>query len=152
MASIKTIGIDAALSLMVALTFAAPANAWWITPSGREVPDAKLTNPDGGERRFYTTGPMGTRTYRIDVSSTGEILSRTQVLTSETFGGIVPGMRASEVMALIGPPHQKIRFSLSGTTSWDYRFSDSFHHGAEFSVIFDDAGIVVGKFTQHEES
>jgi hypothetical protein len=152
MASIKMIGIDAAASFLVALAFAAPAKAWWITPSGREVPDAKITNPDGSERRFYTTGPMGTRTYRIDVSPSGEILSRTQVLTPETFAGIVPGAQASEVLALIGPPHQKIHFSLSNTTSWDYHFSDSFHHGTDFSVIFDAAGVVVGKFTQHEES
>ena len=56
-----------------------------------------------------------------------------------------PGMTAAEVLALIGPPHAKMRFDRTKTTSWDYRYVDAWNYDSEFSVIVDDDGVVVGK-------
>ena len=112
-------------------------------------PAAKLTLQDGTERRFYTTGPAGTRTYRVDVSSAGKVLGTAQVLNEDSFQKIRAGMLATDVFASIGPPHSKMRFKATKTTAWDYHFRDLWNYDADFSVIVDDAGVVVGKFTSH---
>jgi len=75
------------------------------------------------------------------------VFSKAQVLNDETFRSILPGMTASEVRALIGPPFRKIRFENTRTTSWDYRYRDTWGYDAELSVFLDDAEVVVGKFS-----
>lgn len=55
------------------------------------------------------------------------------------------GMRAEEVLALIGPPQRKMRFEATKTTAWDYPYRDPWAYDSEFSVIVDDAGVVVSK-------
>ncbi len=79
-------------------------------------------------------------------ASTGWILT-TQVLRDEVFRKIQPGLNASEVIAIIGLPYRKVRFEATKTTAWDYNYRDTWGYEAEFSVIFDDAGAVVGKFS-----
>jgi hypothetical protein len=130
------------------LAFSGTANAFF----GTSEPRAKVVHADGTESRFYTTGPAGTSTLRVDVSPTGQVLSRTQVLRDEVFSQIRPGLKASEVFDLIGPPYQKMRFERSKTTAWDYHYRDSWNNDAEFSVIVDDDGIVVGKFSNRTGS
>ena len=111
------------------------------------APDAKVNHVDGSETRFYVTGPAGTRTRRVEVSAAGQVLSTTQVLRDEVFRRIQPGLTASEAFAIIGPPYRKMRFEATKTTAWDYNYRDSWGYDAELSVIVDDAGIVVGKFS-----
>jgi hypothetical protein len=108
---------------------------------------ARVALPGGGESRFYTTGPAGTETCRVDVSATGQMLGATQVLTETNFYSINAGMSAAEVLARIGPPSGKMRFESTHTTSWDYHFADLWNYDSEFSVIMDDRGVVVSKFT-----
>jgi len=106
---------------------------------------ATLTINGGAERRFYTSGPMGTTTYRVDVSSSGDVLSEEQVLSDDVFQRIQHGMPASDVLAMIGPPYAKSRFEATKTTAWDYHYRDTWGYDADFSVIVNDAGITVGK-------
>lgn len=115
-----------------------------------DAPAARIAMPDGTERRFYTSGPMGTTTFRVDVSTTGAVLSRKQVLSDEVFGAIRPGMHASEVFALIGPPFGKTRFDATHTTAWDYHYRDAWGYGAELSVMMNDDDVVVGRFSARE--
>jgi hypothetical protein len=70
-----------------------------------------------------------------------------RALNDGNFRNINAGMSAAEVLARIGPPDSKMRFERSRTTSWDYRFVDSWNYDSEFSVILDDRNIVVSKFT-----
>ena len=121
--------------------------AYACSGEGASPPSAKVTHADDSESRFYVTGPAGTRTRRVDLSSTGQVLATAQVLRDEVFRQIHPGMEASEVFAIIGPPYRKSRFAATKTTAWDYSYRDTWGYDAEFSVIFDDAGIVVGKFS-----
>jgi outer membrane protein assembly factor BamE (lipoprotein component of BamABCDE complex) len=61
------------------------------------------------------------------------------------------GMTAGEVQALIGAPDRKDRFERTRTTAWSYEYRDLWGYDAEFSVIFDDAEVVVGKVsTRHD--
>ena len=75
----------------------------------------------------------------------------THVLRDEVFGQIRPGFKAGEVLAIIGAPHRKSRFEATKTTAWDYSYRDTWGYEAEFSVIFDDAGLVVGKFSGRKD-
>jgi hypothetical protein len=109
---------------------------------------ARVPLPGGGESRFYTTGPAGTTTCRVDVSAAGQVLAAAQVLTDANFRNINAGMSAAEVLARIGPPDTKMRFERSRTTSWDYRFVDTWSYDAIFSVTLNDRDIVVSKFTE----
>ncbi len=109
---------------------------------------ARVPLPGGGETRFYTTGPAGTTTCRVDLTAAGQVLGAAQVLTDDNFRHINPGMTAQDVLALIGPPSTKMRFERTKTTSWDYHFTDAWSYDSEFSVIVDDRGIVVSKFTE----
>jgi len=93
------------------------------------------------------SGPLGTRTYRVDVSSAGRTLETVQVLGEDSFGKIRQGMPATEVFARLGPPYRKLRFERTRTTAWDYHFRDAWGYDADFSVMVDDAGIVAGTFT-----
>jgi outer membrane protein assembly factor BamE (lipoprotein component of BamABCDE complex) len=85
------------------------------------------------------------------VGALGESAPKTvHVLNDATFQAIRPGMTAREVLALIGAPQSKARFESTRTTAWDYRFRDSWGYSATFSVILDDADVVVGKFTARD--
>jgi hypothetical protein len=107
---------------------------------------ARVALPGGGESRFYTTGPAGTETFRVDVSPAGQILGTEQVLTDANTRSISAGMSAAEVLARIGPPSSKSRFERTRTTSWDYHIADPWNYDSEFSVVFNDSDIVVSKF------
>jgi outer membrane protein assembly factor BamE (lipoprotein component of BamABCDE complex) len=72
----------------------------------------------------------------------------TRVLTDANFYAIHTGMSAADVLARIGQPHDKMRFPRTATTAWDYHFTDTWSYDSEFSVIFDDHDVVVGKFTE----
>ena len=86
-------------------------------------------------------------TPRVDTYATIKIVPKPESLRDEVFQRVRPGMSADEVVEMIGTPHGKMRFAATGTTAWDYRYQDSWGNRAEFSVILNDAGIVVGKFS-----
>jgi len=110
-------------------------------------PDAKVTLADGSERRFYTSGPMGVTTFRVDVSAAGVRGPESQVLNDSSFGSIRAGMTASQVFELLGPPYAKARFGATRTTAWDYHYRDAWGYDADFSVIIDDSNVVAGKIS-----
>jgi outer membrane protein assembly factor BamE (lipoprotein component of BamABCDE complex) len=67
------------------------------------------------------------------------------------FHAIREGMTVSDVMAALGEPVRKTRFPLSKTTAWDYQFRDAWGYDADFSVIMNDAGVVIGKFVARHD-
>jgi outer membrane protein assembly factor BamE (lipoprotein component of BamABCDE complex) len=79
---------------------------------------------------------LGTRSARV---SEGAILK------------VQSGMTRNDIVTLIGQPLRTMRFPLSRTTAWDYGFVDSWGYASEFSVIFDDDGVVVGKVTSRND-
>jgi len=142
-----------AIAAMFAVSVAVPLAS--LTPlaahAGMSAPSSSIALPNGGERRFYTSGPAGTRTLRVDVSADGKVLASRQVLDDDYFRQIAPGMKGSDVLALIGPPYAKTRFEATKTTSWDYHYEDAWNYDSEFSVIVDDAGTVVSKFSARND-
>ena len=148
MSLLKHVDRIAMLSLLAAtLGLPVAALACSVSTAQSSHPAARIVLPGGGESRFYTTGPAGMETCRVDVSAAGQVLQATQVLTDGNFASINPGMTSDEVLARIGPPANKMRFARTQTTSWDYHFADAWNYDSEFSVVFDDRGVVVSKFT-----
>jgi hypothetical protein len=140
---VDRIALLSMLSVSLGLPVAALA---YSVPSSQAA--ARVALPGGGESRFYTTGPAGTETFRVDVSPAGQILRTEQVLTDANTRGINAGMSAAKVLARIGPPSSKTRFEKTKTTSWDYHIADLWNYDSEFSVIFNDSDIVVSKFVE----
>jgi hypothetical protein len=140
---VDRIALLSLLSVSLGLPVAALA---YSLPSSQVA--ARVALPGGGESRFYTTGPAGTETFRVDVSPAGQVLKTEQVLTDANTRGISAGMSAAEVLARIGPPSGKTRFERTKTTSWDYHVADLWNYDSEFSVIFNDSDIVVSKFVE----
>jgi outer membrane protein assembly factor BamE (lipoprotein component of BamABCDE complex) len=144
MSLLKHVDRIAVLSMLsVCLGLPAAALAYSL-PSSQVA--ARVALPGGGESRFYTTGPAGTETFRVDVSPSGQVLATTQVLTDANICSITAGMSAAEVLALIGPPSSKTRFAATKTTSWDYHVADLWNYDSDLSVIINDSGVVTSRF------
>ena len=69
------------------------------------------------------------------------------MLTDSVFQAIEYGATEQQVFERIGPPYRKARFPATATTAWDYHYRDAWGYDSDFSVIFDDAGVVTGKFS-----
>ncbi|HET9651243.1 MAG TPA: hypothetical protein VFP36_03585 [Usitatibacter sp.] len=143
---IDRIAISSMLMAVVAIPLAASA---FSLESG-SMPAARVPLENGAQRQFFTSGPFGTTTYRVDVSPSGQVVARTQVLTDDVFRSIRAGMPASEAFTLIGPPHSKMRFESTHVTAWDYHYRDTWGYTSEFSVMVDEEGIVAGTFRVRE--
>lgn len=146
MPSIKTIDRIALAAMMSVATVVALGTR----VAQAAEPAAKLALPGGVERRFFTSGPLGLTTERVDVRADGTVVARTQVLTDGSFQAIAYGATEREVFERIGPPYRKARFPATRTTAWDYHYRDSWGYDGDFSVIFDASGVVSGKFSARD--
>jgi hypothetical protein len=75
------------------------------------------------------------------------VSTRQPRITEQLMEQIQPGLTEAEVKALIGPPQYTTRLTLSNTVAWDYEYRDFWGYDATFSVIFNSAGLVVGRVT-----
>src|SRR4051812_46783899 len=115
-----------------------------------DAPQARLTLSNGIERSFYTSGPLGTTTYRVDRSKDGLVVDKTQVLTDGVFSTLPYGATEAQVLATIGPPARKEAFRGTHTVAWDYHYRDAWGYDADFAAIFDANGVMVGKFSSRD--
>jgi outer membrane protein assembly factor BamE (lipoprotein component of BamABCDE complex) len=58
------------------------------------------------------------------------------VRTDATFAHIASGMPESQVAQMLGRPDETMRFPLSNSEAWDYRYYDTWGYMAIFSVTF----------------
>jgi outer membrane protein assembly factor BamE (lipoprotein component of BamABCDE complex) len=63
--------------------------------------------------------------------------------TDATFAQVTRGMPEAEIQQMLGKPDETMRFPLSNTEAWDYRYYDNWGYMAIFSVTFDADGRVV---------
>ena len=64
------------------------------------------------------------------------------VRTDDTLRAVHRGMTRDDVMHLIGPPDETMKFP-SGNQSWDYLYQDTWGYRTRFSATFDPEGRVV---------
>ena len=111
-------------------------------------PALEIAAAGGAKRLAYPRGPLGTQTFMADIGPDGRLEAVRQVLSDDTFNSIRAGMTRDDVLRMLGPPGNTMRFSLTGNTAWDYRYKDTWGYLAELSVTFDANWIVVSKFTR----
>ena len=68
-------------------------------------------------------------------------------LHADAMNAIRAGDATERVTRVLGSPYRKIRFPMTRTTAWDYHIRDAWGYDADFSVIIDDGGKVVGTIT-----
>ena len=115
------------------------------------APGAEYTAADGTRRLAYPHGPLGTQTYVVSIGLDGRVREVRQALQDETFYKIHPGITEKEILEMIGPPGDTMRFSRSNTHAWDYRYVDGWGYPSVFSVTFDAEGRVVSKISRRIE-
>jgi hypothetical protein len=135
--------------LMIALlsgcaVFGGPAYTPGVTTQSevlsRKGPPAHFwEEPDGATRLFWPTGPMGTSTIMARFDAKQRLISYEEVLNTEHFAGIQPGMSMAEVTRLIGPPYPgwTTYFKARDELAWEWRYCDSWNQAARFNVLFD---------------
>ena len=74
------------------------------------------------------------------------------VRTDATFAQVVSGMPQAEVAQLLGRPDETMRFPLSHSEAWDYRYHDTWGYMAIFSVTFGPDGRVVSTISNRINS
>jgi outer membrane protein assembly factor BamE (lipoprotein component of BamABCDE complex) len=67
--------------------------------------------------------------------------------SDEVFSHIYPGMTQDDVQRQIGRPDATMRFPLSNTVAWDYRYYDTWGYMAVFSVTFSPDGHALSRIT-----
>ena len=115
------------------------------------APALEFPAADGSRTLAYPTGPFGELTYMAQIGSDGRLQRVQQVLEDGRINTIVPGMTSEELLRLIGPPYQRIRFGNLAQTSWDYRFRDTWGYVSILSVMIDDRGLVASRVTRRIE-
>ena len=58
------------------------------------------------------------------------------------------GMTTDDVLRRLGPPDESMRFPLSGSTAWDYRFYDAWGYLAMYSITFGPDGRAASRFSR----
>lgn len=115
------------------------------------TPAMEFPNPDGSRRLAYPRGPMGLETFMVDVDRDGLVRDVRQVLSDDVFNRIRAGMTRDEVLRMIGPPGDRMEFPRLQQESLEWRYMDTWHYVAFFSVNFTRDGIVASKFTRRLE-
>ncbi len=53
------------------------------------------------------------------------------------------GMTTDEVLRVLGPPNETMKFPMSRTESLDYRFTDAWGYLCRYAIVVDESGHVV---------
>lgn len=107
-------------------------------------PALELAQPGGGRELIYPKGPLGTETFIAHVAANGILRDLDQVLDDDHFRAIHEGQTRDEVLRLIGPPGDTMRFG-NGTYAWTWRFQDTWGYLSNFNVTFNRNGVVLSK-------
>ena len=64
------------------------------------------------------------------------------------FQRVEMGMTTDEVLRRLGPPDESMRFPLSGSSAWDYRYYDTWGYLAMYSITFGPDGRAASRFSR----
>lgn len=106
------------------------------------VPDNVWREPDGAHTLEYNRQPAGQRNYMITIGADGKMSALRQVLTSDNFALITPGMPMEEVRRRLGKPAKVTPYALSGETHHDWRFLEAPTSSKIFTAITTDGRTV----------
>jgi hypothetical protein len=110
--------------------------------------------PDGGKQLAFPRGPMGYQTYMVFIDAAGRVERSGNVLTTEGFATIQPGMTQAAVLQQIGPPQPQwdIYFAARNELVWEWRYCNAWSEPARFNVLFDGSSLLVRSTLAQSES
>jgi hypothetical protein len=88
-------------------------------------PPSRERELPSGSRLEYPRGPFGKSTYFVVLDANGKVTGWDDVLTTENFDKIKPGMPASEVEFLIGESKSSFGVGSQNHRVWNYPFNNS---------------------------
>ena len=86
------------------------------------TPRARYALPNGGKRLEFRG--RGARTYMLDVDASGRLVSSAQVLNTDNFRNIVPGMTQEQVLMTLGQPDETSFIGRQRNAVWSYNFQN----------------------------
>jgi outer membrane protein assembly factor BamE (lipoprotein component of BamABCDE complex) len=108
-------------------------------------PATVVIAPDGTRTLEYPRQPEGWTNYRIQIGPDGKMSSLRQLLNTDNFARVKPGLNREQVRELLGRPAKTMPYPLKQEEVWDWRFKQG--AGGElnklFSVTFDAKGLVL---------
>ena len=88
-------------------------------------PTGRYELPNGGERMEYARGPYGRETFMIDLDAQRRVVQWDQVLDRSYFETVSPGMKADDLLRMIGRPSERVGMMRNGQIwSWRYYNND----------------------------
>lgn len=142
-----------ALAAAVLASACASYSGYGLHPGSSTVDDVRKTMGEpaagfdeagGGRELFYPHGPLGTETFVARIDANGMLRGIEQVLDDDHFAAIREGQTRDQVLRMIGPPGDSMRFN-NGTYAWVWRFKDTWGYLSDFNVTFNNSNIVVAK-------
>ena len=103
-------------------------------------PTGRYTLPNNGRRLEYAKGPAGNDTYMVDLDAQGRVVQVAQVLSTNYFDVINPGMKKDDLLRFIGRPGERASLR-GGDELWSWRFSN--HDCLWWQAQLDPQGVVV---------
>jgi len=91
--------------------------------------------PDGSRIMEYPRQPEGWANYLITIGSDGKMSALRQLLNSDNFARVRPGLSQNEVRTLLGRPASMVPYALKNEEVWDWRFRPQ-NESKVFSVTF----------------
>jgi len=89
-------------------------------------PEMRRPLEAGITRLEYPTGPYGHHTWFVDVDAAGKVVRSEQVLTTQNFNLVVPGMTQAQVRQRLGRPNSVSMLARARGVVWNYRFEGPF--------------------------
>lgn len=87
-------------------------------------PETVWEEEDGTRALQYPKGPEGVRTWEFTIDKSGKLKDYRQLLTTENFSQVTPGMSKDEVRRMLGKPRSIAQFKLKNEEVWDWRYQD----------------------------
>ncbi len=98
---------------------------------------------DGTRTLDYPRQPEGWTNYVIRIGADGKMSSLRQLLNSDNFARVKPGLTQQDVRTILGRPAKTMPYELKQQEVWDWRCKPSGQESKLFSVTFDRSGKVV---------
>lgn len=117
------------------------------------APAMRWQDPDGSVQLAYPRGPLGRHTFMVNLGPDGRLLRIANVLESNSFARIRPGMSQDEVLRVLGPPNygRSVYYAARDELVWDWRICSDYGVSARFNVLFDNtSGAVRNTMIQPE--
>ena len=130
--------------------FGEPEKIWDASDMG-SLPQPGAAAAPGARTFEYNRQPAGNVNYMITIGPDGRMSALRQVLASQNFSKVLPGMPMETVRKMLGRPMKITPYALQQTTHYDWRYLNPPTTAMIFTVVFDRDLKVVSTASVMEE-